>query len=121
VSLVAAAFIVVTYLRKAPVLADDTAPLVRFGPAFVSVAMMAVALLGIKRRVPDRMATQAIDAYWSDQQVGTRVALVWFLLEGAGTLAGVGYLLTGESVSALAMIVAISFYWWCRPALFLNE
>ena len=33
-------------------------------------------------------------------------------------IANVGYLLTGESVSVIAMGVAIVAFWWCGPNAF---
>ncbi len=33
-------------------------------------------------------------------------------------IAGVGFLLTAELVSAVAMGVAVSAFWWCGPNVF---
>jgi pheromone shutdown protein TraB len=63
---------------------------------------------------------QTPDEYWASPEVGTNVVLLWFMVEGAGMLAAVGYLLTGERPATLAMGLAIVMYWWCRPGLFLN-
>jgi hypothetical protein len=39
-------------------------------------------------------------------------------LEGAGMVAAMGYLITGESVSAIATILAILALWLCGPNVF---
>ena len=44
--------------------------------------------------------------------------LVWFLMEGAGMMAAVGYLLTGQPVSVVAMGVAIVAFWLSGPNAF---
>ena len=33
-------------------------------------------------------------------------------------LAGAGYLITGETVAAIAMGLTIGAYWWCGPNVF---
>ena len=41
-----------------------------------------------------------------------------FLVATAGMIANVGYFLTGESVSVIAMGVAIVAFWWSGPNAF---
>jgi hypothetical protein len=48
----------------------------------------------------------------------SRVCGGWFLLEGAGTMAAVGYFLTSEPVAAVAAGVLIGAFWWCGPNVF---
>jgi hypothetical protein len=121
VSALAAVFLGMTYFGAAPLLPAGTAPLAaRYGPGAASLAILLIALFVFKPRVPDRLSTQTIDEFWASPEVGAKVVLLWFLLEGAGILAAVGYLLTGEPLPALAMALAVGAYWWCRPSLFLN-
>ena len=81
----------------------------------------AVALLFFKPRVPERRPEQLVEKFWSMPEVSAKVSLVWFLMEGAGVLAGVGYLLTGEPVTALVMALAIVAFWLCGPNAFAKE
>ena len=119
--LVATVFLALTYGGIAPVLAaDGVTPKVAYAFAAVAVVLVAVALLLCKPRVPNRGPGQSVDEYWSTPEVSEKVMLVWFLLEGAGTLAGVGYLLTGELVTAIAMGLAIVVFWMFGPSAFAN-
>jgi hypothetical protein len=64
------------------------------------VVVMTVALLVFKPRVPERRTGQSVTEYWSDPVVSARATLVWFLLDGASTIAAAGYFVTGSMVSA---------------------
>jgi hypothetical protein len=120
-SVVAAVFVAMTYLGAAPLLAAEGATLpVTYGLPAVSCAIVAVALFVIRPRVPDRTSMETPDEYWARPEVGTNVVLLWFMVEGAGMLAAVGYLLAGGPPATLAMALAIVVYWWCRPGLFLK-
>ena len=83
--------------------------------------LAAVALVVFKPRVPERPTTQPVAEYWTTPQVGMKVLPVWFLLEGAGTLAVVAYFLTGEPVAAVAAGTLIAAFWWCGPNVFAKE
>jgi hypothetical protein len=84
----------------------------------VSVVLVTVALVFLKPRVPERRAQQAVEEYWSTPEVNQSVSRVWFLVEGASTLAVVGYLLTGELVVAIVMALGIVAFWFCGPNVF---
>ncbi len=43
---------------------------------------------------------------------------VWFLMEGAGMLAVVGYFVTGEPIAAIAAGLTIVAFWLCGPNVF---
>ena len=80
--------------------------------------LVAVALFILKPRVPGRRPQQSVEAYWSAPEVGAKVFLVWFVMDSAGMMAAVGYFLTGELVSAVAMGLAIVAFWLCGPHVF---
>jgi hypothetical protein len=80
-----------------------------------------VALLLLKPRVPERHVAQSVDQYWSTSGVSAKVVNVWFLLDGAGMLALIGCLLTGELVAAIVATVAIFAFWFCGPNTFAKE
>src|SRR5688572_23970497 len=95
------------YRGLAPTLPPERITLIAYTCSGFCVVLVAVALLVIKPRVPDRRPHQSIEEYWSTPEVGAKAFLVWFLMEGAGTIGAVGYLLTGETVAFAAMGVAI--------------
>jgi hypothetical protein len=75
-----------------------------------------VALLVLKPRVPVRRTSQPVEAYWSS--VTGTILPMWFVMEGAGLLAIVGYLLGGETVAAIAIAVSIGTFIWYGPKAF---
>jgi hypothetical protein len=100
---------------------DSVTPVIAYTLSGLGVVQVAVALFFFKPGVPARRLEQPVAEYWSTPEVGAKVFLVWFLMEGAGVMAGVAYLLTGEPVSALVMGLAIVAFWWCGPNMFAKE
>jgi hypothetical protein len=116
---VAAALLLLKYFGIAPGLrADSVTRLIAYSLSGIAVVLAAVALVVFKPRVPERSAAQSVEEYWSTPEVGSKVLPVWFLLEGAGTIAAVGYFLSSEPVAAVAMGVLIAAFWWCGPNVF---
>src|SRR5687767_334039 len=103
------------YRGLAPALPPDNIRLIAYALSGFSVVLVAVAVVVIKPRVPDRRPQQSVEDYWSTPEVGAKAFLVWFLMEGAGIMAAVGYLLTGQSVAVAAMGLAIVAFWLCGP------
>jgi hypothetical protein len=117
--ILAALFFALRTLGLAPELGHDSVTRVMaYTLSGCGAGLAAVALLVFKPRVPDRSSGQSVEQYWSTPEVSTKVVPVWFLLEGAGTLAAVGYFLTGEPVSAGATGVLIVAFWLCGPNVF---
>jgi hypothetical protein len=117
--LVAAAFVGLRYLGIPPLsLQRSVALAIASTLSMVGIVLVVVAVFILKPRVPDRSPGQSVEQYWSTPEVGTRVLPVWFSLEGAGMLAAIGYLLTGEIVSGIAMGLTIAAFWACGPNLF---
>jgi hypothetical protein len=117
----AAAFLAITRLGSAPLRPlDDFTPYIVYASAGFAIALMAVVFAVFKPRVPARSAGQPIAEYWALPDVGAAVVLVWFLLEGAGVIATIGYGLTGQTISALVMGLTIVTYWLCGPSQFTN-
>lgn len=122
VSGLAAVFVGMTVLDAAPLMPAGTAPLAaEYGPPAAALAALAAAFFVIQPRIPGRLSSQGSDEYWQHPQVFANVTLIWFLLEGAGVMAAIGYLLTGELLPTAVMAADIAAYWWYRPSLFLNE
>ena len=114
---VSLAFFVLRYLGF-QLMHDTVPPTVAYVLSGLSVVLAALALVIFKPRVPDRSPGQSVDEYWSTPEVVTRIMTVWFLLEGAGTMAAAGYFFTGEPVSAIATGAAIVAFWLCGPNVF---
>ena len=62
---------------------------------------------------PDRSPGQSVDEYWSTPATVASIMTVWFLLEGAGTIAAVGYFFSEPATGA-----AIVAFWLCGPNVF---
>ena len=121
IGLVAVATVLLTlrYLGIAPLLPPDSASTVMaYAISGMSVVMAMVALLFLKPSVPERKPGQSVEQYWSSPEGGAKALPVWFLLEGAGMTASIGYLLTGEPVSLIVSAVAITAFWLCGPSVF---
>ena len=117
--MLAAAFVVLRYLALAPMLPrDNVTQVIAYTLSGVGLVLAVVALIVLKPRVPDRTPGHSVEQFWSTPAVVTKVLPVWFLLEGAGTMAAVGYYLTGEPVCAVATGLAIVAFWLCGPNAF---
>lgn len=82
----------------------------------LSLVLVAVAVLFMKPRVPIRQERQPVEEYWSS---ATKAILpMWFIMEAAGTIAVVGYFLTGVTVAAVAIAVSIGLFIWYGPKAF---
>lgn len=86
--------------------------------AGIGVVLLIVAVLVLAPRVPERLITQSVDAYWMTPAVVQAALRVWFLAEGAAIIATVGYFLTGHLATAATMVVAIGTFWWMGPNFF---
>lgn len=85
-----------------------------------SIALLAVSFLVFKPRVPQRSMGEPVEQYWSTPQVVAKALPIWFLMDGAGIIAAIGYFLTGEPVSALVAGLAIVAFWLTGPNVFAN-
>ena len=86
--------------------------------AACSLIPAAVALVIFKPRVPIRRPDQSSSQYWSMPEVATNVLAIWFLTEGGGVVAAVGYLLTGSQISVISMGLTVALYWVYGPGRF---
>jgi drug/metabolite transporter (DMT)-like permease len=84
----------------------------------VSLLLLAVAVLLLKPRVPERKPHQPVEEYWSSAT--PTILPMWFLMEGAGMVAIVGYFLTGQTVAALAIGISIAAFIWYGPKAFVS-
>jgi hypothetical protein len=112
---IAAGAVVLRYFGFKSLPDDNAAQVVAYTLSGVAIVLAALAFLVFKPRVPDRAPGQSFDQYWATPEVAAKAMPVWFMLEGAGTLSAVGYLLTGEPVTAVTAGLANAAYWLSGP------
>lgn len=84
----------------------------------LSFALVGVAVLLLRPRVPSRAPRQSAEEYWSS---ATRTILpMWFVMEAAGMTAIIGYFLTGQTVAAVAIVVSVAAFIWYGPKAFVQ-
>ena len=101
-----------------PELSPDVKMIMEYVCSAGSAVLVAVALIVFKPRVPGRRSEQSVEQYWSTPDVAASVSLVWFLMEGGGMIAAVGYFLTGGLLAETTMSLAIAAFWFCGPSRF---
>lgn len=84
--------------------------------AGVGVGLVALASTFARRRIPERPFDQAPDAFWANPQATGAAILLWALIEGAGLVGWVGYLLTSVTAAAVAAGIAIGALLVFRPS-----
>ena len=72
-----------------------------------AIAAIVVAVTVLRPRVPPQAPDLTPDLYWADATVRMTALILWVAVEGAGLLAAVGYLLTGATACAIALVIAI--------------
>lgn len=77
---------------------------------------LAVASVFARRRIPERRLDQAPDTFWANPGATGAAILLWALIEGAGLVGWVGYLLTGVTAPALSAVIAIGALLVFRPS-----
>ena len=113
--------VVMVFLRSKadpPLVDDQSTSVIAYLFASISLVGIAVAIMVLTRRVPERSITQPVDAYWAAPGVLPAANLVWFVLEGAAILAIVGYYMTGHLAPAATMVVGLGVFWWMGPKTF---
>jgi hypothetical protein len=98
---------------------SDDNQMLGYGLSALSLVLVAVALLVLKPRVPVREARQPVEEYWA--AVTRTILPMWFVLEGAGLIAIVGYFLTGQTVAAAAIAISIGAFIWYGPKAFVQK
>jgi len=100
--------------RTGPLL-GDMGTLVGQALTGVAVVQLAVAVLMLRPRIPERLSNVDREAYWATAAARTAALLVWAVAEGATIVALVAYLLTGLALAGAMALVAIATFVWLRP------
>jgi hypothetical protein len=75
--------------------------------AALGVGLLAVALGVLRRRIPERAPEQTPVGFWSAESVSAAIML-WAVVEAAGLMGLVGYLLTGETIPVVVAGLAVA-------------
>jgi hypothetical protein len=108
-----------TYFGVAPLRpADQLTPVIAYALAIVAFSLLGVSVFVLWPRVPSRPSGMSVEEFWAKPAMGGKAILIWFLVEGGGVLATVGFLLTSHPATAIAMALSIAAYWSCGPERF---
>jgi hypothetical protein len=84
--------------------------------AGIAVGLVAAASTFARRRIPERPSDQSPETFWANPDATGGAILLWALLEGAGLVGWVGYLLTGVTATAAAGVIAFGALLVLRPS-----
>jgi len=116
VSILAAIFLILRFAGLKPLLPPDQASdLIAYVISGIAVVLALVGVFVLKPAVPARRPGQTTGEYWSTPKIVQKAMSVWFIVEGAATLASVGFLMTGHAVASAAMILTIAVFWIVGP------
>lgn len=98
-------FYLVRRVQQLPPLVHS--PAVGIALAVAAASALVVAVTVVRPRVPEQAPEQTRDSYWEDATVRMTVIVLWAVVEGAGLLGAVGYILTGATAPAIALALGI--------------
>ena len=103
----------VVWLRGGPLLEPDRfAALVAYISTGIALTIVAIAVAVIRAQLPE--TGRSGSDYWNP---GTRklALLLWIMCENGGTLAAVGYILTGHLAPLIGAAIAVLTMVWYSP------
>ena len=92
------------------------APNVGVVQAGLAVGLLVVAFTALRRRVPERGFDQSQDAYVVSVETRGASIVLWAVVDGAGLIGWVGYVLTGDAAPAAAAALSIVTLIVSRPS-----
>lgn len=101
--------------RVSPVPALAQAQVLSLALTVAAISAIVVAFTVLRPRFPARASEQTADVYWGDAAVRMSALVLWAVVEGAGLIAAVGYLLTGATPPLVALVLAILTLASLRP------
>ena len=103
-------------LRLSPQPPPGESPRIGLVIAALPLALLGVAIGGVRARIPERRPDQSPDSYWSDASTRGAAIVLWAVVEVAGLLAAIGYFRTRGVVPAAALALALATMMLVRPA-----
>ena len=97
-------FFIVRRVQQMPPLVP---PAVGIALTVAAASALVVTVMVVRPRVPEQTPEQTPDTYWDDATVRMTVIVLWAAVEGAGMLGAVGYILTGATTPAIALVLGI--------------
>ena len=91
-------------------------PLIGYVTAGLALLNLAVVLGLLRPRIPQRRMDQSPDDYWGTNEARGAAIIIWAMIEGAGLLSWVGYVLTGGIVPAAVAALSIVALIMLRPS-----
>jgi hypothetical protein len=104
------------YVLGGPIIRDGSADSIGLAMAGIGFTVLAVSGVLIRGRIPLRRSGVSSDQYWADERVLVNAPLLWFLVEGAAILSGMGYLLTGSRFAGGVLLLGIAALTTFRPS-----
>ena len=99
---------------RGPLLAD--VPIAGFVLAGLALVLLGVAFGVLGPRVPSRRPDQSAEAYWHTNDARGSSMILWAVVDAAGMLAWVGYLLSGQLAAAGVALISIGALVVVRPS-----
>ncbi|HWC75054.1 MAG TPA: hypothetical protein VG454_14055, partial [Gemmatimonadales bacterium] len=75
--------------------------------AAIGLGIIVVAVYFLRPRIPQRPGDQSPDDYWTRSEIRGAAVLLWVVIEGAGLIGWIGYLLTSSVAPALTSLISI--------------
>src|ERR1041384_706226 len=91
-------------------------PLIGYATAGLALAILSVAFVFLRPRIPQRGTDQSPNDYWSRAEVRGAAIVIWTVVEGAGLFSWIGYLMTASIVPAAVGVLAIITEFALRPS-----
>ncbi len=92
------------------------APLIGYVTAGLALVNLTVAVGLLRSRIPQRRMDQSPDDYWSTNESRGASIIIWAMIEGAGLLSWVGYVMSGGIVPAAVATLTIVALVMLRPS-----
>lgn len=103
---IAAVVVALALGRAAP--PPQLAPVALYALPAAAVAALLLAALVLRPRIPERASGDSPDAYWARPEVRAAAVTLWAVIEGAGLIGVVGYVITGRSVMLIVTVIAVA-------------
>jgi len=112
--LVGATFFFLLRVQGRPV--GGGGPVIGYLTAGLALVNLAVVLGLLRPRIPQRRMDQSPGDYWGTNEARGAAIIIWAMIEGAGLLSWVGYVLTGGIVPAAVAALSIVALIMLRPS-----